>query len=587
MVSKLSELGLRLLGVFRRDRAEPDLDSEIADHLRQLEETYRARGMAPDEARRAARLAFGNVTAIRESHRDQRTLPALESVFQDARYAGRLLLRSPGFTLAAVSMLAIGIGLNTVLFAALDAAVFRPLPVRDGDRLVRIERWFASEARGDIQYAFSEPEFRYLAAQTPALEDLVAVSWIVRVDDDGAERARVQFVSPNYFSVLGAAPASGVVLNHAYWQRRFSGDAAVTGRTITLDGASFLIAGVAPATFAGTGNQPDVPDLWVPLDDEARILSARRAPAEVPLQLLGHLRRNATLAGASAQLNALAAPMAARFTSEQQTTALTIERAAWFGETNDPRFRAFVAAVMGVVSLVLLIACANLANLLLARGAGRQKEIGMRLALGASRSRIVRQLLTESLVLSALGAAAGLVLSVWAMRFLWLLAAGPIRLIVHGDVTPLVSLGPDIRIAAYATSLAVFAAVAFGLAPALRVSSPEVASSLKDEGTLFGRALSRSALRRLFVGGQVAVCTALVLAAGLLLRGLGASRHTDTGYDTTRVFEVGYGRSGQPAEAARAQAALVERLAGVTGLSVALVDRMPLSGTWTDRKSVV
>src|SRR5262249_45268646 len=261
--------------------------------------------------------------------------------------------------------------------------------------------------------------FRYLAANAPAFEDLVAASWTVRVDEGGGEQPRVQFVSSNYFGVLGAGPSSGLVLSHAFWQRRFGGEPTV-GRTITLNGASFPIAGVAPPPFAGTGNLAVVPDLWAPLDEELAILGRRRGTfAEPPLQILGHVRRETTMAEASAQVDALVAPMASAFRSERQTTALTIERATWFGLTNDPRFRAFVAVVMSVVSLVLLIACANLANMLLARATGRQKEIGVRLALGASRSRIGRQLLTESPLLSALGGRRGSWWPFWRWRFSW------------------------------------------------------------------------------------------------------------------------------------------------------------------------
>jgi predicted permease len=284
---------------------------------------------------------------------------------------------------------------------------------------------------------------------------------------------------------------------------------------------------------------------------------------------------------AEAQVGALVRPLGETFPADDRTTALTLERASYFGETNDPRFRAFVASIMAVVGLVLLIACANLANMLLARATGRQKEIGMRLALGASRVRIVRQLLTESVLLALAGGAAGLVLSLWAARALWLLVAEPVQVLWHGDVTPLVSLTPDARIFAFTCVVSVLAAAAFGLVPAVQASRPDLIATLKDEAALFGRRMTSSTLRRWFVGGQVAVSMALLLAAGLLLRGLVASRDASPGYDTTRVFDALYSHGADPAAAARLEARIAGALSRVPGLTVALADRMPLAGTWT------
>ena len=592
MASRLREYLARLAGLFRPADGDRDVDEEMAEHLRLLAEEFVRRGMAAESAARAARAAFGNPVVARERHRDQRTLPAVESFVQDARYACRLLRRSPGFTAAAVLTLAVGIGLNTTFFTALNAVALRPLPVHDGDRLVRVERWLASEGRGDIQYAFSEPEFHYLAAGESGLADLVAAGWPGRVDDGSGERPRVQFVSANYFSALGVVPSvggtfangpsaseAGVVLSDAFWTRRYQRDPLIAGRTIALNGAAFSIAGVAPATFIGTANPPGVPDMWASMSSEGR-MGVPRAPAR-RFQLLGHLRLATTRRAAEARINALARPLAATFRADDPTTALTLERATYFGETNDPRFQGFAAALMAAVALVLLIACANLANMLLARATLRRKEIGMRLALGASRARIVRQLLTESAVLALLGGASGLVVSVWASRLFWILIAEPVRLFAHGDVEPLVDLTPDVRLFLFTLTVSLLAAAAFGLLPALRASRPDLIATLKDEAAVLGRPMTGGAMRRWFAGGQVAVSMALLLAAGLLLRGLGASRETSTGYDTARVFDVTYVRAGDPATAARQQIQIAGALARTPGLSVALADRGPLAGTWT------
>ena len=309
MAPRFREFLTRLAGSLRPHGADHELRDEMGEHLRLCEEDYVRRGLTPAEARRAARIAFGNPVAARETHLDQRTLPMVVSVLQDVRYASRMLRRSPGFAMTAVLTLALGIGLNTTLFTALNAVAFRPLPVRDGDRLVRLERWFASEGRGDIQYAFSEAEARYLAAQGTALIDLIAAGWPRRVDEAGGERPRVQFVSPNYFSVLGVVPAvggtfgaaedtstSGVVLSHGFWKRRYDGDPRIAGRTITLNGAAFTIIGVTPSTFVGTANPPAVPDVWAPIAAEGRTGAARTLVRR--FQLLGHVRPELTIRAA-------------------------------------------------------------------------------------------------------------------------------------------------------------------------------------------------------------------------------------------------------------------------------------------------
>ena len=591
MGGRMREFLVRVGGLFRRAPVDDaDLVDEIREHLRLLEADHRRRGLNPEDARRAAHLAFGNITRAREIHRDQRTLPPVESLVQDLRYALRLLRRAPGFTIAAVLTLALGIGLNTTLFTALNAVAFRPLPVREGERLVRVRRWFPSENRGDIQYAFTEPEFRYIAAQASALTDPIAAGWPVQAQEASGERVHVQFVSSNYFDVLGVVPGTGstfgaasasdagVVLSDAYWRRRFGQDPRIGGRTITLNGAAFTISGVTPRSFIGTANPPGVPDVWAPMSAEGRMLAPRTLSPRY--QLLGHLSPGLTRRAAEARLAPLVRPLADAFRADDPTTALTLERATYFGETTDPRFVAFVAVVMAVVALILLIACANLANMLLARAAARQKEIGMRLALGASRARLVRQLLTESLLLALLGGGAGLALSIWAARLLWVLIAEPVRLFAHGDVASLVGLTPDVRIFLFTAAASVLAAAAFGLLPAMRISRPDLIATLKDDASC-GPRVTGASLRRWFVAGQVAVSMALLLAAGLLLRGLVASRHASTGYDTTRVFEVQYSRRDDPASAAQMEERIADALSRAPGLTAALVDRLPLAGTWT------
>lgn len=580
----------RLAGLFGRTRGDAALRGEIQDHLARLEESYRAAGYSGAEARRRARVAFGNPTLVHEAYQAQRTIPALGSIARDVRYAVRLFRRSPAFTLTAVLTLALGIGLNTTLFTTIDAVMFRPLPVRDGGRLVRFERWFASQRLGNLQYLFSWDEYRYATDHGP-LADLAAASPFRTVTANDVDVARLQAVSPNYFDVLGSrmsagraftasdsATTLGIVISDAYWQHQFARDPSVVGRALRLNGSVVMIVGVAPETFIGAGNPPEVPDVWVPT-----AIADRVAPATRRLfQIFGHLRSGDTLASAGAQTGLLAAPMASAFPAEDATTALTIERASFFGETNDARFRQFVAALMTAVGLVLLIACANLANMLLARASGRQKEIAMRLALGASRARVVRQLLTESVLLALAGGAGGLLLSIWGARVLWVGLAETVQLFLHGNGALFVSLTPDLRVFAYTSVLSAFAGVVFGLSPALRASKADLNSSLKEEGIIAGRGVTRSWLRSVLVGGQVAVSTALLLAAGLLLRGFDQARRADPGYPASRLYAVLFPRPAAAPAAAALQARVFERLSRVPELStVALADRMPMAGTWT------
>jgi predicted permease len=589
---RLREFAARLAGLLRLGRDRDGVDDEIRAHLSALEASYLRRGMLPAEAKRAARLAFGNVALVREAYLAQRSVPSVESVVCDVRYAARLLARHPGFTLTAVLTLALGIGLNTTLFATINAVMFRPLPVRAGDRLVRFERWFASQRQGNVQYFFSEPEYQYLADHRAPLTELLAASLSIVVETDALEPIQLQSVSPNYFAALGMAPAAGrafapgdaganlgVVISYPFWQRRFAGDPSVVGRAIRLNQASLPIVAVAPAAFIGTGNPPEVPDVWAPIE-----LSRMIAPREnaVRLQVLGYLPPGGTVAAASSAVALLAAPMGDALPNEDATTALTLERASFFGETNDPRFHQFVAALMTAVGLVLLIACANLANMLLARATGRHKEIAMRLALGASRGRIVRQLLTESLLLALLGGVAGLAFSLWGARILWLHLVETIQMFLFTRGTLLITLTPDVRIFAYTLAVSIVAGFAFGLSPALRASKADLNAALKEEGNTAGRGVTRSWLRSLLVGAQVTVSMALLLVAGLLLRGFDAARRAEPGYDAGRIFVVLFPRPDDQAAAAALEIRVAERLSRVPVLSaVSLTDRMPMAGTWT------
>jgi predicted permease len=425
----------RIRGAVLGRRLENEFSSEIETHLALLEAELQQRGMAPDQARLEARRQFGGVAQIQELYREGRGLAHLERLWKDLAYALRMMLRSPGFTAVAVATLALGIGVNTALFSAYNAVALKPWPVADPERVVRLERWFESRNLGDLQYAFSYPEYRYLRAHANGFSRLAAAGWPVLAFGEArggavAEKLQGQLVSANYFTALGVPPRFGrtfaededrvpagnpvIVLSYAGWQQRFHGDAAIVGQIVQLNGTAFTVIGIAPQSFTGTSVMPIVPDFWAPVSMQGQHAPGSNwldAPDDHQLQILGRLRDGTPFGRAQAEADVLIRQFSAFHTERDKTVRLTLQHTSYFGNTDDPSFQAFVAGVMLIVGLVLLVACANIANLLLARTTGRQREIAVRLALGAGRGRVMRQLLMESLVLALVGGAAGLILA--------------------------------------------------------------------------------------------------------------------------------------------------------------------------------
>jgi macrolide transport system ATP-binding/permease protein len=603
MPTWLYVLTSRIAGWLSPRTLEADLDEELHAHLAMLADENIRRGMTPDAAARAARLTLGGITQLKEDYRERCGLPWLDSLWQDIRYACRTFVRNPGFTLMAVLILTIGIGVNTTVFALINAVMLKPLPVSDPGSLVRVERWFDSGARGDVQYGFSYEEYTYVRAHARLVSSLIAVSWPVRVVTDG-EVLHAQVVSDNYFSALGVRPALGraflpeehqkpgaypvVVLSDRLWHRRFQADPGIVGRTLPLNVTTFTVIGVAPADFIGTGNPPQVPDFWAPLMMQAQ-LSPEFAWLDRPnihrLQLLARVTLGGSVPQARAELEVLASQVteqAETWTPHDRTIALALQPATYFGGTDDGRFQMGVALLMTLVAMVLLVACANLANMLLARAAARQREIAVRLALGASRGRLLRQLLTESVLLAALGGVAGLVASLWASHALWAVLERAARVMFLTDQPFVASLTPDLRVAGFAVAVSLVTGVLFGLSPALKVSKSNLGGALKDEGSAFSDRITRSRLRTWLIGAQVFVSMVFLVCAGLLIRGLVQSRTADPGFDARRVFMVFMTLGTDPINGPALQQRIVERLGREPELQgVTLVDRFPFGGTWS------
>ncbi|MBZ5585931.1 MAG: ABC transporter permease [Acidobacteriia bacterium] len=517
----------RIAALFRSRRLDSDLTEEVAVHLAMLEEEFRARGMSPDQARLAARREFGGVTQMQEAYRDRRGVPWLETSLRDVRYALRGFRRNPGFATAAVLSLALGIGANAAVFSLVYPLLIRSLPVPHPEELVSLYQTGGSD--GIASY----PLYREFATRTDLFQGVAATvgsgSEVPIGVGPGAapQLATVEGVSGNYFHTLEVPPALGsvfggetsepaAVLSYDFWQRRFAADPRIVGRTIRWRKRSLAVIGVAAPGFYGVHIDRRT-DLWLPISsddfeienpgaDWLRIV-ARRRP-EVPIEriqsaiavLYAQFARTA-FAGYDAPLRNLV--MKRRVEARSARAGLSPVR---------ERFGGPLLALLAVVSVVLLLSCANVANLLLARGAARRKETAMRLSLGASRARLVRQALAETAVLAVCGGALGALLAVWGKRYA--VQFLPERL---GD--PFGS-GLGGAVLAFALGISLVSAILFGLAPALHSAAVDPAEGLRGAGGDRGR----PTFRRTLVAAQIALSVVLVLLAGLFTRSLAALR---------------------------------------------------------------
>ncbi len=604
----LTQTIAKIRNLWRSQSLEEELEREIALHTAMLEEEYEQRGMSPEEAHRAARQALGGVEQVKQAHRDQRGILWLEQTRQDLRHACRTFGRNPGFTLVAVATLAVGIGVNTTLFTAYDAVALKPLPIADPGRVVRLERWFTHGWHGDMQYGFSWPEYLYCREHQDAFSDVVATSWPVRVlaqlpgNQAGAQLKplQAQMVSDNYFRSFGVEAGLGrtfgpdedrvpgrspvVVLSYSLWQRAFHGSPQAVGSVIRINGTAYSIIGVAPEEFTGTALLPQIPDFWAPVSMQSQLTPGQdwlHQPADYHFQILGRLRPEIGLKQAEAETAALIRQFSTTYITREPTRTVTLQHTAFFGNTEDPRFEAGIAVLMLIVGMVLFAACANISNMLLARGAVRQREISLRLALGASRARVMRQLITESILLSIGGGVTGLAISVVAGKLLRVEVAQMLTTQLGSGFALSLNLDPDMRVLAYAFAISVIAGAAFGLSPALQFTKPELATSLRDESTSFGQMLWRSHLRSLLICGQVTVSMLLLTCSGLLVRGLMQSRSADPGFDTRQVFLLLGDYGDNAAKSIARFQRIVRGLEEVPEVASVAYGGGPMMGTWT------
>jgi len=549
----ISDFLYRLRALFRRKSVESELDDELRAHFERQVEKYVKSGLAFEEARRRARLEFGGLDQVKEECREARGVSFIETRIQDLRYGLRQLRRNPGFAIVAVLTLALGIGANTAIFTVVNTVLLHPLPYPDSDRIVKILR---RDGAGD-----SIPMFVYWRQSNPGLEDLAgyqgAANGINLTGGDRPELVQALKVSLNYFRLFGAHPIlgrtftaaedqpgglPGLVMSYSLWQRRFGADPAVLGRTMNLGGAPYTVVGVLSPRF-----QPyPSTDVWIPL--QADPASTDQAHLYF---VAGRLGRGVTLAAANSQMAIAGKRYMQSHPEDLGNDGDVVVVPMQQQMTGDVRPELMI--LLGAVGLVLLIACANVAHLLLARAAERQKEMAVRAAIGAVRRRIVGQVLAESVLLALVGGTLGLAVGSWGVRVLLALTPGDLPRIQEIGSVP--ALNP--WVASFTILLSAVTGVLFGILPALQLSQTDLALMLKESASPTGTSLGLSRMRSALVAAEVAVAMLLLCAAVLLIRSLAALHRVDPGFDPQNVLTLTVSLDGP----AYASAGVVDRLA--------------------------
>jgi putative ABC transport system permease protein len=575
----------KLASLFQRRKVERDLAREIASHLVLLQEGFEARGLAPTEAELAARRAYGGVEQAKELHREARTFLWIEHLIKDARYGGRSLLRTPGFTAVAVIALALGIGANTAIFSVVNTVLLRPLPYKNPDRLVTI----LHNGTGPVATA----NYIDWRDQSHSFEAMGAADYwspnISSSDSSVSHRAEHLYglkVTQNLMPLLGVEPLLGrlflrgedqegadheAILSYRLWQRRFNGDRNVLGELITLDGEAYTIVGVMPASFQFAPFWAIHAEIWVP-DALGESIHERGGNH---FRVFARLKPGVTLAQARADMATVTGRLEKQYPATNRYVMVRPLKENVVGKIETP-----LLLLLGAVGFVLLIACANVAHLLLARTSDRQKEIAVRVALGAGKGRVMAQFLTENLLLAAIGGGAGLLLAVAGAKAL--VALSP-------EYIPRVEMvGIDMHVVIFLTCITVLAALVFGLTPAVHAAAGNLSDALKEGGRGDSDGVRRNRLRNFLVASEFALAFMLLIGAGLMVRSFYALESIDPGFNPHNLLSMVVSVAGTKEEEANRRVVfyrdLLEKLRAMPGVNAAgAINHLPLAGDLWDR----
>lgn len=574
--------------LFGRNRAERVLDDEIRQHIDLLRDEYRKSGMTPEEALRAAERKFGRASSVKERVREQNGIARAETVWQDLRFAVRTFRAQPGFIAVLLLTLALGIGANIAVYSVLRAVLLKPLPLPQPERVVYV--WEQDRINHTTREGASYPDYVDLKRNTQHFEHLAASQALTATLTGQGEPERMQAarVTSNYFAVLGVRPIlgrvfgpgePGIVLSHALWNRKFEGSRDVVGRAVRLDGFSGTILGV----MEPEANSISTQDLWTAME----AVPNRASRGQHNVRLLGRLREGSSVAQAQAEISGIMTRLEDEYPNDNRGRGAVVVP---LHEDLAGNLRPALRVLTGAVALLLVVACLNIANLLLARASARAREMAIRVSLGAGRHRLTRQLLTESLVLAFAGTGLGLLVAYAGVQGLIALAPPEIPLVGRAEI--------DWTSMVAATGIALVAWLIFGVLPALRASAVAPAGALKESAhTTASKGSLR--LRHGLVMAQLAMTCVLVVSSGLLIRSFWRLQKVDLGYEPRRAVtlrlqlpETRYGAPQFPEFRWPQGLAFLDRLKaevqaipGVQAVSIAIAG--PDRANWTTRVSVV